>query len=274
MIEEDHLILGVRKYATTLRHSIFAQIEMVIYQWGMEDLWEKRIGTLTWRCKYTGSKIQCIGLDDVEKLKSIVGVTGVLIEEATEITLHDYNQINLRLRGYTPYYKQVTLAFNPISVYSWLKKKFFDADIPSVRTTTTTFRDNLYLDDEYLRDVILPLKDTDSYMWDVYGLGKWGIAGNVIYGFFDESPWPTQNGHELGHEEFQGDELFYGLDFGYNHPMALEEIRLWDANAYITEKLYARHLTITQLIESMVEEDISYQAPIYCDNARDRKSVV
>ncbi len=268
MFEKDHLILGIRKFGTTLQHSIFAQIETVIRQWGLESLWVKRIKPMTWTCRITRSQILCIGLDDVEKLKSIVGVTSVWIEEATEITPNDFNQLNLRLRGHTLCYKQIILSFNPISIHHWLKAKFFDTKSPSVNATTTTFYDNLFLDAEYYRDVLMPLEHTDPYMWKVYGLGEWGILGNVIFGYFDEEYWPTQDDVKLGEGEFLGDELFYGLDFGYNHPCALEEVRLWDGHVFITEKIYARHLTITQLIETMDGMDISFKAPIYCDNAR------
>lgn len=48
-----------------------------------------------------GSIFLYAGLDDVEKLKSIAGITDIIIEEATEITAEDYNQLDLRLRAKT-----------------------------------------------------------------------------------------------------------------------------------------------------------------------------
>ena len=38
------------------------------------------------------------GLDDVEKLKSIYDITGIWIEEASELEEGDFNQLDIRLR--------------------------------------------------------------------------------------------------------------------------------------------------------------------------------
>ena len=51
------------------------------------------------------------GLDDPEKIKSIAGITGILIEEATELTKADFIQLDLRLRGITKYPKQIFVLF-------------------------------------------------------------------------------------------------------------------------------------------------------------------
>jgi phage terminase large subunit len=39
-----------------------------------------------------------MGLDDPEKIKSITGLTDAWLEEATEFTLDDFSQVNLRVR--------------------------------------------------------------------------------------------------------------------------------------------------------------------------------
>ena len=39
------------------------------------------------------------GLDDSEKIKSIAGITDIICEEATELTLDDVSQLDLRLRA-------------------------------------------------------------------------------------------------------------------------------------------------------------------------------
>jgi phage terminase large subunit len=40
----------------------------------------------------------CAGLDDPEKIKSIVGLTDAWLEEATEFSPDDFTQIDLRVR--------------------------------------------------------------------------------------------------------------------------------------------------------------------------------
>ncbi len=55
------------------------------------------------------------GPDDSEKLKSVARVTDIWIEESTEITQKDFDQVNLRLRS--PHGRnQISLSFNPINI--------------------------------------------------------------------------------------------------------------------------------------------------------------
>ena len=77
-----------------------------------------------------GSEIIFIGLDNSEKIKSIAGITSIWIEEATELTLQDFNQLDLRLRGETGLHKEVIFTFNPISDTHWIKKRFYDSSSP------------------------------------------------------------------------------------------------------------------------------------------------
>ena len=94
------------------------------------------------------------GLDDVEKLKSIQGITDVWIEEATEITQDDYQQLNLRLRGGT-LSKQIIMSFNPVSALSWIKRYFFDEpDEDKVSILKTTYKHNRWLDAEYIAEIV------------------------------------------------------------------------------------------------------------------------
>lgn len=67
-----------------------------------------------------GSEFLFKGIDDAEKLKSIAGITDVVIEEATELTLNDFTQIDIRLRPVeNVVYPQIYLMFNPVSKANW-----------------------------------------------------------------------------------------------------------------------------------------------------------
>lgn len=69
------------------------------------------------------------GLDDVEKLKSIFDITSVWVEEADQVTESDVNELDRRLRGYKDGIMQIYMSFNPVSILSYLKKRFFDGRI-------------------------------------------------------------------------------------------------------------------------------------------------
>jgi phage terminase large subunit len=75
--------------------------------------------------KPNGNQLISSGMDDVEKLKSIAGITGTWGEEATEISFEDFKQIDLRLRGNTTNYKQHILTYNPIDSDHWIAQKYF-----------------------------------------------------------------------------------------------------------------------------------------------------
>lgn len=127
-----------------------------------------------------GSEILFYGLDDVEKLKSIAGISMIWVEEASEILDTDYKQLKIRLRDPFPYYKQMILSFNPISITHWLKKEFFDKQRPNVTVHESTYKDNRFLKEEE-RQELESFKDTDEYHYTVYCLGNWGITGKTVF---------------------------------------------------------------------------------------------
>ena len=181
-----------------------------------------------------GNSMIFMGLDDVEKLKSIVGITGVWIEEASELTREDFMQLDLRLRGRTAQYKQIILTFNPISVLNWLKKHFFDVPKEITTVLRTTYKDNRFIDPEYAQ-VIEDLKDQDYVYYQVYALGEWGILGNLIFTNYVVEPIPT--------DDAAYKTVYSGLDFGFNNPSVFLKVGERDRELYVYSELYERKLT-------------------------------
>lgn len=175
--EPGHRMLVCRKVARTLRDSCFAQLIGQCSEVNAGVKINRSDMALTFP---NGSVILFAGLDDVEKLKSIYNVTGIWIEEASELLESDFNQLDIRLRGQTEHYKQIILSFNPISINHWLKRRFFDQTDERVRTSETTYKDNKFLDAENIR-VLESYKDTDEYYYTVYCLGQWGTTGRSVF---------------------------------------------------------------------------------------------
>lgn len=126
MEKGGHRILVTRKVAKDIERSVWALLNHWIDAWGLRRYWVKHKSFHDLTYTPNGSKIMCTGLDDEERIKSIHQVTSMWHEEPTELSEADLDQLNLRLRGVTPSYKQHILSFNPISVRHWLKRKFFD----------------------------------------------------------------------------------------------------------------------------------------------------
>ena len=71
-----------------------------------------------------GSVFLFKGLDDKEKIKSIVGITDIWAEECSEFVDEDITQLDLRLRTKVDNL-QFYFSFNPISRANWTYKKWF-----------------------------------------------------------------------------------------------------------------------------------------------------
>jgi phage terminase large subunit len=177
--EKPHRFLVLRKVAKTLRESVYAELTKVISQWGLSQLFRIHKGELRIQC-VNGNEILFAGLDDVEKLKSISGITGIWIEEASEIDQSDFRQLDIRLRGKSKHPKQMMISFNPIDINHWLKKEFFDKRRPDATTVHSTYKDNRFLD-EAAKRVLEGFKDSDPYFYEVYCLGKWGVLGKTVF---------------------------------------------------------------------------------------------
>ena len=136
--ESGHRCLVVRKVAKTLRESCFTQLKSQIAKhYRIEDLTiNKTDMSITYK---NGSQIIFSGLDDVEKLKSIYEITLIWIEEASEISESDFNQLVIRMREQSEFYKQMIISFNPIDITHWLKRKFFDIGNSEATTHKSTY---------------------------------------------------------------------------------------------------------------------------------------
>ena len=177
--EPGHRFLVCRKVGRTIRDSCFRQLCGQLADYYPDTGYRIKHSDL--RISFpNGSEILFSGLDDVEKLKSIYNITGIWIEEASELEEQDFNQLDIRLRGETDYYKQIIISFNPVSATHWLKKRFFDKPDERALTHRSTYRDNRFLDAEAIR-TLEGFRDTDPYYYAVYCLGEWGVTGQTVF---------------------------------------------------------------------------------------------
>jgi phage terminase large subunit len=201
------------------------------------------------------------GLDEPEKIKSIKGLTGVWIEEATEFTERDFLEVDLALREPSDYYKQIILTFNPDeSLAPWLKKRFFpddpkDAD-PRALTHGSTIEDNPIdeMREEYLRDLEAIQDETTKA---IYRFGLWAQPKGQIY-HWTTVPAPPR----------KPDEIFYGLDFGYSvNPSALVRIYRKADEFYLEELIYQPKLVNRELGTLMRAQGVGTYDYVYADSA-------
>lgn len=262
-------VLVLRKINIDNHQSTFAELCKFIYTNNLEPLYDinHSRGAEEITCKINGNRMIFRGLDDVLKVKSITFPNGdlvcVWIEEATEITEYDFNQINLRLRGIGAINKHIILSLNPIDADHWIKHRFFDILLEKERgfVLETTYKDNLFIDDEYKRE-LEGYKVIDEYYYEVYVLNHWGMrtTARVFHNLIIEDFDYTED--DLSNRRF-------GMDFGYNHANALVGTGFRDSELYIFDERYAKRQLNAAFIESA--EAIPQDYTIFADSAEPDK---
>lgn len=211
-LQEKRKVLVLRKVGRTVATSIFQLLLERLDFFKIKS--DCRINKTNFTIELpNGSLFLCSGLDDSEKIKSIVGITDIWMEEASEFTQEDFNQLDLRLRHPKASGQQIILSFNPISKASWLYKLFFEETSEAealkfrekVKIHHSNYRDNRFLPQDYI-DSLMTLKTTNPAYYGIYVEGEFGSLDKLVY----------QNWRE---EDFNKDEiegvLLLGLDFGY-----------------------------------------------------------
>lgn len=219
-------VLVIRKVGATLRDSIYSLFKTILTtEFGFTEEQIKAKASLLTIELPNGSKFLFKGLDDPEKIKSIAGIDDIIIEEATELTISDFSQLNLRLRSSRPH-NQIHLMFNPVSKSNWVYNYWFnpkvERDLTSTSILHTTWLDNKKLPQSYI-DELLKMKKTNYTYYKIYALGEFATLDKLVYTNWDvqEFAW-----REILSEKF-GRRTYFGLDFGYtNDPTAFIAIVL------------------------------------------------
>lgn len=260
---DQYKILCIRKVYETIKESMHSEFVNLINQRHLKNYW--------WDYVDRPPEIRFISENktiykwiqhekDREKLKSVQWIDQCWVEEATEITADDFEQIKLRVRSGKN--NKIILTFNPIDVNHRLKKKVED-DRGSRKSNSVwiekTAYDNNFLPLTYISDLEkMKLKNPNFYK--IYVLNqrwqskKWVIFTNYTYFDYDIEP-----------------DIIW-LDFGYNDPTALTYIRIEDKSEkrdlYIRERLYKSKLSPDEIIKELKVLNIPTNVLIVADNAR------
>lgn len=148
------------------------------------------------------------GCDDVEKIKSIAGITDIICEECTELSLDEVSQLDLRLRASVDNL-QMFFMFNPVSKANWVYKRWFSPDAVIDESTTriikTTYQDNRFLPADYI-DTLKEMEKTNPTYYRIYALGEFSSLDKLVF-----NNWQVK---DFDNSEINGN-LLVGLDFGF-----------------------------------------------------------
>jgi len=241
-LKEPKDITIVRKTVPSLKRTVMKDFKDILTKLGIYS--EDRFNTSDRIYKFpNGTNILFLNTDDPEKLRGVKSDI-LFIDEASEVDEESYFQLSIRTSG------KIILAYNPtISPYHWLRQ-MQDCD-----RYVTTYKDNPYLPTEMIKS-IESLQHTNIKKWLIYGKGEYAANDKAIYQF------------EIV-DEVEGEFVGFGLDWGWNDPLAVVAVFKDGTNLYIDEVLYESQLSIGELITKLRKIGIE-KDEIWCDSSEPR----
>jgi phage terminase large subunit len=273
MLTETRNILFLRKTLTSAHISIIPEFVQKLELLGVAHLFQVTKTEIT--CILTGSVIYFRGIqtsssDNTANLKSIAGVSLVIIDEAEELTDEiTFDRIDLSVRQLGVVNK-VILLLNPTTREHWIYRRFFvengvnegyNGEKENTNYIHTTYLDNVKnLDLSFVQSAEL-MKEKNPAKYEHTMLGGWlAKAEGVVFnnwslGDFDESP-----------------SVIYGQDFGFSiDPTTLVKVAIDRKlmRIYLKELLYKPNLSTGQIFE-LNSSLVTAKGLIIADNAEPR----
>ena len=256
-------VLFLRKVGSSVYDSIFEDVKQCLEAWGL--LGACKVNNSAYRIELpNGAQFIFKGLDNPEKIKSIKGISDVVMEEASEFTLDDYTQLTLRLRDKKHPNKQIYLMFNPVSKVNWVYNAFFVKKPKNTVIYQTTYKDNRFLD-EVTKENIEELANRNEAYYKIYALGEFATLDKLVF--------PKYKKQLLNKEELKQFPSYFGLDYGFiNDPSAFMHIKIDDENRrlYIVEEYVRKGLTNDKIAEAI--KTLGYSKEIIRADSAEKKS--
>ncbi|MCE3336931.1 PBSX family phage terminase large subunit [Staphylococcus aureus] len=260
-------ILWLRKVQSTIKDSLFEDVKDCLINFGIWDmcLWNKTDNKVELP---NGAVFLFKGLDNPEKIKSIKGISDIVMEEASEFTLNDYTQLTLRLRERKHVNKQIFLMFNPVSKLNWVYKYFFEHGEPmeNVMIRQSSYRDNKFLD-EMTRQNLELLANRNPAYYKIYALGEFATLDKLVFPKYEKR---IISDKEVGHLP-----SYFGLDFGYvNDPSAFIHVKIDNDNKklYVISEYVKKGMLNNEIAQ--VINDLGYSKEKITADSAEQKSIM
>lgn len=237
-------VLIMRKVGSTIKDSVWQLVVSALSQCGALKYCSVNKSVFTIELP-SGSTLLFKGMDDSEKIKSVLGITDIWCEEATEFSEEDIEQLNLRLRGNADNL-QMFFSFNPVSKANWVYRRWFkDGAIVTDDTVIhkSTYKDNRFLPDDYITTIEKMARTNPTY-YRIYALGEFASLDKLVF-----------NNWSIGRIEDTHDwNLLCGLDFGFtNDPTAFVVSFLKDNTLFIGKEYVKTGLLNDQIARVITE---------------------
>jgi phage terminase large subunit len=208
-LKEKRTILLMRKTTANCKFSVWKELKEAVDRFQLSKYFTFYESDYSAVCNINGTVFKCTGLDVAEKIKGFSEVSDVLLEEATEFTLEDFELIDGTVRSVKyDLPLQIYCLFNPVSKANWVYTHFgFDTGIvpPDTFVLKTTYLDNPHLSPDYIKRME-NMRITNPTRWKIEALGDFVSLDRLVF-----HNWKSE---EFNHAEIKGD-LLVGMDFGF-----------------------------------------------------------
>ena len=265
-INKKRRILIIRKVGTTLKDSVFPLVIDMLKKWKIYEYCKINLSTYTITLP-NESVLLFRGLDDSEKIKSITDITDIWCEEATELNLDEFTQLDLRLRALVDD-SQIWCSFNPVSKENWVFKKWFDKDAIYDKENTmilkTTYKDNKFLPDSYINALEEKIHSNPQY-YKVYALGEFATLEGLVLTNWRKEEFDAMELAALGLEHRAG------MDLGWIDKSAIIDT-LYDRDnkiIYVFNEFYKSGCQLSELASAIGDMNLK-KTKIYVDSSEPR----
>ena len=265
-INKKRRILIIRKVGTTLKDSVFPLVIDMLKKWKIYEYCKINLSTYTITLP-NESVLLFRGLDDSEKIKSITDITDIWCEEATELNLDEFTQLDLRLRALVED-SQIWCSFNPVSKENWVFKKWFDKDAIYDKENTmilkTTYKDNKFLPDSYINALEEKIDSNPQY-YKVYALGEFATLEGLVLTNWRKEEFDAMELAALGLEHRAG------MDLGWIDKSAIIDT-LYDRDnktIYVFNEFYKSGCQLSELASAIGDMNLK-KTKIYVDSSEPR----
>jgi phage terminase large subunit len=251
----------VRKTHAELRDTVLTDWNEILEAQGCKA-WFKENKT-HYEYRINGNVIRFLGMDKAQKKRGSKRHI-LYINEANGLTLEDWTQLKMRT------IEKIWVDFNP-SEYFWINEHVLDRPFSDGRfiqgkednrfkLIRSTYKDNIDFLPHNIVKSIEDLIHIDDFYYQVYALGNLAVMKGKIY----------NNYKTISLEEYEMidyDFRCYGIDWGYEHPACLMEMKYAREGVY-TRCLYLEsHKSDDEFIQWMVDAGISMTDDIFADPA-------
>jgi phage terminase large subunit len=209
----------IRKTLPALKGSVMRDLISLLEQTGI--YWQGEHNKSSNEFTFNGHLIEFLSVDEPQKIRGRKRDIAFL-NEANELTIEDFRQINMRTTGF------VIMDFNPSDPVHWIYEEIIPLE--DCDTWITTYKDNKFLQADIVKE-IERMRERDPDYWRVYGEGQQAVfSKRQIF----------NNWTFLPYSEFpEFDNPSIGLDFGYTlDPSAMVIAQKFGEKLYIHELLY------------------------------------